>query len=598
MAAATSLVEKATSDLLIGPDWGMNLEICDIVNSDPGQAKDVVKAAKKRLGNKSPKVQILTLTVLETLIKNCGDAIHHQVAEKDVLHEMVKIVKKKGDMAVREKILVLLYSWQEAFGGSRGRYPQYYAAYDELRRMGVEFPEPAPENAVPIFTPPQTHPVTASPTLAYGFPAYPPPLEAPNATDVPGLSMSEIENARSGVEVLSEMLNAVDLQDKDGLKAEVIVELVEQCRSTQQRVVNLVNTTTDESLLFQGLALNDDLQRVLAKHDSLSSGSPSLPEKLAGVPTVLTGHYDDEDAEDDFSPLAHRSSSRVRVKSQAGQSNGPGVLKQPQMIPPPPSQMARRLPPPAGHIEKTVDLLSGDSYLNTVNPATATTQPAETSLFTSKESAALPVTPVTFQTSSPINQSLYVSSGQQQQFQPSHVSSENPLPPWAVTNEHLNPQQAALLYGSELPKPSVQQDHQVQSGFKTAPWNVTNSQPPNAQLNPLQTSITSLPPPPVLNTQRQQFFQQQAASSEQQRVSYSSGYESNVRGYNISPYDAGHFSQGYSTGNTQAVHNSRPQVNPKDKLFEDLVDFQSIGAKLKSSGVSGNSSRPSGSKAE
>ena len=38
---------------------------------------------------------ILLFQLLETAIKNCGDIFHMHVAERDVLHEMVKIVKKK-----------------------------------------------------------------------------------------------------------------------------------------------------------------------------------------------------------------------------------------------------------------------------------------------------------------------------------------------------------------------------------------------------------------------------------------------------------------------------------------------------------------------
>lgn len=37
------------------------------------------------------------------------------------------------DMQLRDKILVLLDSWQEAFGGPGGKHPQYYWAYEDLR---------------------------------------------------------------------------------------------------------------------------------------------------------------------------------------------------------------------------------------------------------------------------------------------------------------------------------------------------------------------------------------------------------------------------------------------------------------------------------
>jgi hypothetical protein len=93
----------------------------------------VVKAVKKRLQHKDPRVQFLTLTLLETIMKNCGEHVHFEVVQLHVLQEMVKLVQKRHDMQVRDKALLLLDSWQEAFGGPGGKYPQYYWAYIELK---------------------------------------------------------------------------------------------------------------------------------------------------------------------------------------------------------------------------------------------------------------------------------------------------------------------------------------------------------------------------------------------------------------------------------------------------------------------------------
>ncbi|XP_019417346.1 PREDICTED: target of Myb protein 1-like isoform X1 [Lupinus angustifolius] len=349
------LVARATSDMLIGPDWALNIEICDVLNRDPGQAKDVVKGIKKRIGSRNSKTQLLALILLETIVKNCGDIVHMHVAERDVIQEMVRIVKKKPDPHVREKILILIDTWQEAFGGPRARYPQYYAAYQELLRAGAVFPQRS-EQSAPVFTPLQTHPLTSYPQNIRDSDARLGTAESSVESEFPTLSLTEIQNARGIMDVLSEMLNAIDPANKEGLSQEVIVDLVEQCRTYKQRVVHLVNSTTDESLLCQGLSLNDDLQRLLAKHESISSGT-SAQNHTEKPKTEPSGALVDVDG-----PLVDTGNTNNQTHgSSASTEAGSQTLNQ-LLLPAPPTSNGSALPANPKFDLLSGDLLSGDDY--------------------------------------------------------------------------------------------------------------------------------------------------------------------------------------------------------------------------------------------
>ncbi|KAL7141864.1 hypothetical protein ABFS83_08G082900 [Erythranthe nasuta] len=268
---ASELVSSATSDKLTEMDWTKNIEICELVARDHRQAKDVVKAIKKRLGSKSPNTQLLTVMLLEMLMNNIGEPVHKQVIDTGVLPILVKIVKKKSDLPVREKIFLLLDAAQTSVGGASGRFPQYYNSYFELVSAGVKFPERTPNipkpnstTSVDKYIPPDKE-STAAPHSERNVPQ-------PQAPSVSSDS-SILQKAGTALEVLRDVLNSIDTQNREGAKDEFTLDLVEQCSFQKQRVMHLAVTSRDESVISRAVELNEQLDRVLRRHDALLSGS-------------------------------------------------------------------------------------------------------------------------------------------------------------------------------------------------------------------------------------------------------------------------------------------------------------------------------------
>lgn len=316
---ASELVNSATSEKLTEIDWVKNIEICELVARDQRLARDVIKAIRKRLGSKNSNAQVYAVMLLEMLMNNNGEHVHKQVIETGLLPKLVKIVKKKSDLLVREKIFLLLDATQTSLGGASGKFPQYYSAYYELVSAGVQFPGRSPpvNPSNQITSKPDKHMSLKGELASFNHEEV---IQRADSQIVPESSI--LQKAGNALEVLREVLDNIDSRHPEGAKDEFTLDLVEQCSFQKQKVMHLVMTSLDEKLVSRAIDLNDQLQKVLAKHDTLLSVRPNSTANLFNHEEV----DDEEEAEQLFRRI-RKGKACVRPEEEEDMAERPwGVL--------------------------------------------------------------------------------------------------------------------------------------------------------------------------------------------------------------------------------------------------------------------------------
>ncbi|KAG1925570.1 TOM1-like protein [Pimephales promelas] len=291
-------IERATDGSLQSEDWTLNMEICDLINETEDGPKDAIRAVKKRLnGNKNYREVMLTLTVLETCVKNCGYRFHALVTTRDFIDGvLVKIISPKNNppAIVQDKVLALIQAWADAFRSSPDLTGVVHV-YEEMKRKGIEFPTSDLETLSPIHTPQLLQSAPEMDQPKYSAPVQPKPLPHPHphpvsappfsapvthtSPQMPNLPInpspeqicklrSELDIVRGNTKVMSEMLTEMVPGQEDPSDHELLQELNRTCRAMQQRIVELISRVSNEEVTEELLHVNDDLNNIFLRYES------------------------------------------------------------------------------------------------------------------------------------------------------------------------------------------------------------------------------------------------------------------------------------------------------------------------------------------
>jgi len=313
------LLDGATirGDAINEIDWDVFITICDLINERPqffckAFGKGIRAHMKKH--SKEPRIIWLTLNLLETCVKNCGQAFFFEISTKEFIDPLRKIAdrvrKSKGGKKVKslsardlysdrieEKILRLIQS----FGPLNPIHPQniYTEYFEKMRKKGIIFPVPSFEDKT-VFTQPQTR---SSAPKSRSVPAH--------SKDIPADIRQKLEEIKSVVTLVEQIATASPGENLNN--NEIAAELKPNIMGQRDALTALIQKYSDganESFLSICFLLFERVENVLGMYDG----------KVHHIePSTSSEAYARSSDEEDF--LTGKPSSRSASRSNSASSS-------------------------------------------------------------------------------------------------------------------------------------------------------------------------------------------------------------------------------------------------------------------------------------
>ncbi|KAF4037417.1 VHS domain-containing protein [Phytophthora infestans] len=292
----TDMIAEATSDYEADEDWDRILRVVDALSNVSNRAvlKESIRYLKLRLGDPSSRVVILALTLTESIVKNCGDLVHQEIATEQYMGEMEALYRthanKRGrdSMEIVSRVLDMIQAWGEAFLPFRHDFPLFVDTYHNMRKKGVKFPDQYDESKVPVLTP-EVHSSGRSSlsTLSNktrGSSSIDTSSYSNTSNELGGLSTLELYRVATNVlemfeDMLFEARKAASSIGNHGVMEELAVE-VREIVHRLEGAIPIAVAEGDENL-EKYLSANDDLHAALNKYDALLAGNQKVEEEAA-----------------------------------------------------------------------------------------------------------------------------------------------------------------------------------------------------------------------------------------------------------------------------------------------------------------------------
>lgn len=293
--AVGRLIDQATSPLLDGEDWGLNIQICDIINESEDEAKNAAKAIKKRLQQIEhdkdllPKAFGLILSLIDTCVNNCDYRFHAMIMTKDLIQDLVKLIGPKNNppIELQDRVLCLIERWAEQFKTNHDTQG-VVLVFKELKAKGVMFPSRDASRDIPLDNsrPRSVTNQQQQPQFGTGISEQAGSSPRTITGEVYDKICRDLEVVETSVGVYNNIIDQFDRPDYDANTEEnwLLLETLDvSCRQMKERIVELIEKVANETMTVELLRLNDELNSVFERHKELRLRKESLP-----VPTKIT----------------------------------------------------------------------------------------------------------------------------------------------------------------------------------------------------------------------------------------------------------------------------------------------------------------------